>query len=350
MNLENKEAGSGGGFELQDAELQSKLRSAGKEIIWRIGQKILSGNFNLTSIAFPIRCCAKYSLLQAISNMTRVFPYYLNAAAYTEDPLERMKLIVTSFIALLQASDTFDKPLNPILGETYSWYLPDGTIVYFEQTSHHPPIAHLHIKGPEDIYELSMYSGYSANGYLNSVKVNVFGSKWIKFKDGSKVTVSNFDGQILNILFGSMTRQIIGTQTYEDETNQLKSEITTGTVSGKEQDYFTGTITKNGEELSQIYGNYNGFIEIDGERYWDIREHNSFDLIPSCGLSILPSDSRKRIDIIALETEDENSTLPQENKEKLENDQRYDAALRKKAQAAREKDEKVKFLTKDMLI
>lgn len=49
------EASSKGGFALRDKALTSKLRSAGKEIIWRIGKQILGGKFNLISIAFPIR-------------------------------------------------------------------------------------------------------------------------------------------------------------------------------------------------------------------------------------------------------------------------------------------------------
>jgi hypothetical protein len=32
------------------------------------------------------------------------------------------------------------KPFNPILGETYQGNFDDGTEVYCEHTSHHPPI------------------------------------------------------------------------------------------------------------------------------------------------------------------------------------------------------------------
>jgi hypothetical protein len=35
---------------------------------------------------------------------------------------------------------TMEKPFNPILGETYQSWI-DGCPVYFEQISHHPPIA-----------------------------------------------------------------------------------------------------------------------------------------------------------------------------------------------------------------
>ena len=44
----------------------------------------------------------------------------------------------------------FDKPLNPILGETYVSECEDGSKGYFEQTSHHPPISHAQFYGPDE--------------------------------------------------------------------------------------------------------------------------------------------------------------------------------------------------------
>jgi hypothetical protein len=43
-------------------------------------------------------------------------------------------------------------------------------------------------------------------------------------------------------------------------------------VRGKTQDYFTGAILKGQTKVSDIRGNYMGFIDFDGKRYWDIRE------------------------------------------------------------------------------
>ena len=52
-----------GGFEIKDMELQAKLRSAGTEILKTVGKKIMSGDFNLTAISFPIKCMSPKSLL-----------------------------------------------------------------------------------------------------------------------------------------------------------------------------------------------------------------------------------------------------------------------------------------------
>jgi len=235
-------ASSKGGFALRDKELTSKLRSAGKEVIMRIGKQILSGKLNLISIAFPIKCAASYTMLEAIAGMARVNPYYMNAAAFTEDPIERMKLLLTAAVAHMEACNTFEKPLNPILGETYSCYMEDGTHIYCEQISHHPPITHIHIIGPDNIYEFSMYSGYSARASWNSVKVNVIGNKWIKFKDGSIVKWNNMEDQINNTLWGTMARQVTGKQEYKDEINHITAYIEPGTVNKKVQDYIEGNI------------------------------------------------------------------------------------------------------------
>lgn len=322
-----EEASSKGGFALRDAVLTSKLRSAGKEAIYRIGRQLLSGKLNLISIAFPSKCAADYSMLQALAGMARVNPYIMNAAALNEDPLERIKLLITAAVSHMEPCNTFEKPLNPILGETYHAYMEDGTQIYCEQTCHHPPISHIHIMGPDNLYEFGMYTGYSASASFNSVTVNVIGNKYIIFKDGTKITWNNMEDQINNTLWGTMTRQVTGKQEYKDGMNHISAYIETGVK--KVQDYIEGKILQYGQEIYTIKGNYNGYLEFNGKRYWDIRETKVFEIIPSGPATKLPSDSRNRLDIIALETESKDSDIPQDKKEELEELQRWDAKLRK---------------------
>ena len=42
----------------------------------------------------------------------------------------------------------FEKPLNPVLGETFQAKSIDGAKIYVEQTSHHPPITNFLMEGP----------------------------------------------------------------------------------------------------------------------------------------------------------------------------------------------------------
>lgn len=121
-----------GGFALNDHELCSRLRSAGKEILKTVGKKILTGSFNLTTISFPIKCMCPSSVLEIIATIAGVNPLYLNKAALINDPIERMKLVMCSSIAMLFPTHQFEKPLNPILGETYQAEGHDGSKIFME--------------------------------------------------------------------------------------------------------------------------------------------------------------------------------------------------------------------------
>jgi len=59
-----------------------------------------------------------------------------------------MKHVIVGSISYIYPCHTFEKPLNPILGETYQASLPDGTKIYVEQICHKPPISYVLIDGP----------------------------------------------------------------------------------------------------------------------------------------------------------------------------------------------------------
>ena len=80
---------------------------------------LLSGKFELYKVSFPISCMSSRSILSAVSKVSLHAPTYMNAAALTSDPIQRMKYLVTFSISFCYSAHTFEKPLNPILGETY---------------------------------------------------------------------------------------------------------------------------------------------------------------------------------------------------------------------------------------
>jgi hypothetical protein len=60
---------------------------------------------------------------------------YLTKAAANDDPVERLKLIVSMYVGgqhINAAEIQCRAPLNPILGETIQRVLPDGTYFYGE--------------------------------------------------------------------------------------------------------------------------------------------------------------------------------------------------------------------------
>ena len=67
------------------------------------------------------------SALQTVLYTTVLFPYYINKATTIADPIERLKLLITATLGYFSVANTFLKPLNPILGETFEAAYNDGT-------------------------------------------------------------------------------------------------------------------------------------------------------------------------------------------------------------------------------
>jgi len=67
-----------------------------------------------------------------MSLFTGTFPIHLNYASQTKDLVERMKMVITSSVAFFHPAKIFEKPLNPILGETYQAYGQDGSMIFLE--------------------------------------------------------------------------------------------------------------------------------------------------------------------------------------------------------------------------
>ena len=79
-------------------------------------------------------------------------PLYLNAAAATNDHIERFKLVICSAVGYLYADKYFEKPLESILGETLQGYGQDGSSFFVEQTNAEPPRMHYLYEGPNTNY------------------------------------------------------------------------------------------------------------------------------------------------------------------------------------------------------
>ena len=113
------EAYSGGGFALTDQVVIGKFRSAFKGLISQIGRQLITGKFNLTNTSFPIKFMSDKTILEIIGKVPGSKAMYFNAAAASKDPLERMKYVMAASYAYLYPCHIWDKPLSPILGETY---------------------------------------------------------------------------------------------------------------------------------------------------------------------------------------------------------------------------------------
>lgn len=178
------EVNKNGGIEFSNKEITSLIRSSGTDIIKQIGRKIIKGDFNLTTISFPIKVMIPLTILQSIARSFFQFPYYMHLAK-DKDIYEKMKYTIVASMASFFCSSFFLKPLNPVLGETYEAIFLDGTKIYLEQTSHHPPISHYELYGPNKEWYYSGFSNYSSSAGLNSCSVTNHGKRSVRFKDGT---------------------------------------------------------------------------------------------------------------------------------------------------------------------
>ena len=126
--------------------------------------------------------------------------------------------------------------------------------------------------------------------------------------------------------------------------------VTIGDDKTRPRDYLAGRICRidrGGNELetvSRLQGNYMGYIDIDGRRYFDVRDQKvqpplalnaGGDRANGYGVYCLESDSTLRIDSLQLQLGD--VVQAQTNKEELERLQRHDRALREAAEKRRQK-------------
>ena len=140
-----------------------------------VGRKILSGDFNLTRISFPIRCMMPQSTLMSLGKNFDTAPVLIRRAANSTDPIERLKLVMTSAFSQTFYSNQFGKPLNPILGETYESFKQDGTRCYFEQTCHHPPRSHFLLEAKDGLYSMNGYLEFEIYAGVTTSVVNCLG-------------------------------------------------------------------------------------------------------------------------------------------------------------------------------
>lgn len=88
---------------------------------------------------------------------------------------------MVSTIAFLFPTHQFEKPLNPILGETYQALAQDGSTIYLEQTEHRPPVTNFLIEGPKGLYRMYGWNSFVAKAWLNSAALYVEGHKIVEF-------------------------------------------------------------------------------------------------------------------------------------------------------------------------
>ena len=181
----------------------------------KIGVNLLTGK-SIMNVSLPIKIFEPRSMLEKLANEFRFVSHFLSKTSETQDPIERMKIMINWYITSLQLEPQMLKPFNPVWGETFQGIIGDYEVI-FEQISHHPPIAAFqlwNIKN-EDAPYCDGYLELQANTGISKITAHKLGKINIHFPD-TKSTISfhEFPGCDM---YGLMK----GNRTY-DYTNVLK--------------------------------------------------------------------------------------------------------------------------------
>lgn len=131
-----------------------------------------------------------------------MFPMYYNkASALDDDPVERLKLIISAEVGNVIYNKSFEKPLNPILGETYEAHGQDGASIYIEQISHHPPISGMHVE--HENYKMQGTMEWSIKAGLQSADVDYIGQRKLTFPDGGEIIWNIAKDKIYGLFMGT---------------------------------------------------------------------------------------------------------------------------------------------------
>ena len=120
------------------------------------------------------------------------------------------------------------KPFNPILGETYEGFFKDGSKIYMEHISHHPPISSYLIEGPEE-YPYRMYGSveFKANIKSKGNVINIFfeGSNYVEFPDKHIIEFHYPTTRVGGLMWGERTLNIDGTGILIDHKNNTRGIV-----------------------------------------------------------------------------------------------------------------------------
>lgn len=227
---------------------------------------------DLSRITLPTFILEERSMLERITNFM-AHPETLLLMPTIDDPLERFLAVVKFYLSGWHIKPPgVKKPLNPILGETFTcwWDYPDNTKGYYisEQTSHHPPKSSYFFMAPEHHIRVdgtlkprSRFLGNSAASLMEGISYLRFTNRG-KGTGGEKYTLTQPNMYARGILFGKMKYELGDHSYVRCPENNLSADIefkVKGWVSGG-YNAIGGSIKndKTGEIYYELSGMWNG--------------------------------------------------------------------------------------------
>ena len=247
------------------------------EVMKRAGQQLLEGK-NVVAISLPVRIFEPQSTVTRITEVWGAGPNLINKAAAVRSPLERMKYVISYAIAGLHMNIKQLKPFNPILGETYEGYWPDGTKIYIEHMSHHPPISRFLLISQNN-WKIYGYYEYIAKlkGFTGNVIGGCFkGPNCIDFGNDDVITYNLPSMNISGLMYGRRIMEWEGRMEFLDKKNNIKAFLNFTPPPSffkkfiEPTDIFRGELLVDDIVVHSIEGSPIRSIKFDNEMYLNI--------------------------------------------------------------------------------
>lgn len=173
---------------------------------------------DLSRVVLPTFILEPRSMLERITNFM-AHPETLLPMPEIEDPIQRFVSVVKFYLSGWHIKPPgVKKPLNPILGETFTcyWEFPDKTKGYYisEQTSHHPPKSSYFYMAPEHHIRIdgtlkprSRFLGNSAASLMEGIAILRFLNRGTGGK-GERYILTQPNMYARGILFGKMKYEL----------------------------------------------------------------------------------------------------------------------------------------------
>ncbi|CAK4031787.1 Oxysterol-binding 6 [Lecanosticta acicola] len=222
---------------------------------------------DLSRVTLPTFILEPRSMLERITNFM-AHPETLLPMPEIEDPIQRFVAVTKFYLSGWHIKPPgVKKPLNPILGETFSgyWDYPDGTRGYYisEQTSHHPPKSSYFFMAPEHHIRIdgtlkprSKFLGNSVGSFMEGIAV----MRFLNREERYFITQPNMYAR--GILFGKMKYELGDHATVKCPETGLEVDIefkVKGWVGGG-YNAIAGFIKdgKSGKNLYELSGHWHG--------------------------------------------------------------------------------------------
>ncbi|WPH01651.1 Hypothetical protein R9X50_00450100 [Acrodontium crateriforme] len=226
---------------------------------------------DLSRVTLPTFILEPRSMLERITNFM-AHPETLLHMPDIDDPVERFVAVTKFYMSGWHIKPPgVKKPLNPILGETFTgyWDYSDGTRGYYisEQTSHHPPKSSYFFMAPEHHIRIdgtlkprSKFLGNSVGSFMEGIAI----LRFLNRKERYFITQPNMYAR--GILFGKMKYELGDNAVVRCPETGLEANIefkVKGWVGGT-YNAIGGFIkdTKSGKNLYELSGFWNGEMSI----------------------------------------------------------------------------------------